>query len=227
MNTKHLILYFLGEAISLAAAGVALFWSAGRMDWWAAWAVLTVWLVWFAAIDSVILTTNPTLLIERLSPPKDARAWDRSILSIVRLIELARYILAGLDLRHGWTVGFPLAAQGAGVIVCLVGTGLFAWALASNTFFSQVVRIQSDRGHAVARGGPYRFIRHPGYLGTILFEVALSVTLGSWWAILASGVCVVLFLLRTALEDRTLQEELPGYREYAQQVRYRLIPWIY
>ena len=227
MKPKLVALFIVGQVVSLVSAGVAMFWSAGRMDWWSAWAVIAVWLVWFVTEDIVILRFNPDLMAERLSPPKDAKNWDRAIMSIVRLIELARYILAGLDLRYSWTNGFPLAAQFVALIVCFLSTALFFWAMASNKFFSQVVRMQSDRGHAVATSGPYRYVRHPGYLGTILFELALSTLLGSWWAILASGLCAILFIVRTALEDRALQVELPGYADYAHQVRYHLIPGIW
>ena len=227
MKPKLVALYFLGEILGLVGAGVAMFWSAGRLDWWSAWGVIAVWLVWFTAVDGVILRFNPDLIRERISPPKDAKAWDRAILSVVRLIELARYILAGLDQRNGWTSNFPVSAQIAAVIVCLLSTALFAWAIGSNAYFSQVVRIQSDRGHAVATNGPYRFVRHPGYSAMILFDVALSTLLASWWAILAGGVCAILFIFRTAMEDRTLQAELAGYKEYAQQVRYRLVPGIW
>ncbi len=224
---KLVVLYVLGQIISLVAAGVFLFWSAGRVDWWPAWAVIGVWLVWFAAVDAVIFRLSPDLMAERLSPPRDAKAWDRAILSIVRLAELARYILAGLDRRHGWTDNFPLVAQIVALVVCLLGVALFARAMASNAFFSQVVRIQTDRGHTVAAGGPYRYIRHPGYAATILFELGLSVLLASWWAILAGGLCAILFIVRTALEDRTLRAELTGYEEYARRVRYRLLPGIW
>jgi protein-S-isoprenylcysteine O-methyltransferase Ste14 len=227
MNKKILALNFLNEILSISGMGVAVFWSAGRMDWWAAWAAIAVWVVWFAATDIIMLRFNPDLMTERLSPPKGAKAWDRAIVSILRLTQLARYILAGLDLRYGWTVGFPLAAQIAAVAVCIVSTALFAWAMASNIFFSQVVRIQSERGHAVATGGPYRYVRHPGYVGAILFDIALSAIFGSWWALIAGGVCAILLIVRTALEDRTLQAELTGYADYARQVRYRLLPGIW
>jgi len=216
MNTKLVALYFLDQILSLACAGVALFWSA-----------IAVWLVWFTAVDILILRFNPDLMAERLAPPKGAKAWDRAILSIIRLPELVRYILAGLDQRYGWTGDFPLAAQIVALTVCVLSTALFAWAMASNTFFSQVVRIQSDRGHAVATGGPYRYVRHPAYIGTILFELAISTLLASWWAIIAGGLCAILLILRTALEDRTLQAELTGYIEYVHQVHYRLIPGIW
>jgi protein-S-isoprenylcysteine O-methyltransferase Ste14 len=227
MNSKLLALYILGQIFSITAAGVAMFWSAGRVDWWAAWAVMVVWLVWFTAVDFIILRLNPDLMAERLAPPRGAKAWDSAILSANRLIELARYILAGLDQRYGWTGDFPLAAQIVALAACLLSTALFAWAMASNKFFSQVVRIQSERGHTVATGGPYRYVRHPSYVGTILFELALSTLLASWPAIIAGGASAILFILRTALEDRTLQAELAGYADYTRRVRYRLVPGIW
>jgi protein-S-isoprenylcysteine O-methyltransferase Ste14 len=113
------------------------------------------------------------------------------------------------------------------LVVCFLCTGLYVWAMASNAFFSQVVRVQADRGHTVATSGPYSYVRHPSYAGMILFELALSTVLASWWAIIAGGLCSVLFILRTDLEDRTLQAELPGYKEYARGVRYRLAPGIW
>jgi hypothetical protein len=108
MNKRLVALHFLNDFLSLASVGVILFWLAGRIDWWPAWAVISVWVVWFAAMDIVILHLNPDLMAERLSPPKGAKAWDRAILSILRLTQLARYILAGLDQRYGWTGNFPV-----------------------------------------------------------------------------------------------------------------------
>jgi protein-S-isoprenylcysteine O-methyltransferase Ste14 len=227
MKTKIVALYFLDQVLSIIVAGGVLFWAAGRMDWWAAWAMIAVWLAWFIATDIVLLRFNPDLMAERLDPPRGAKSWDKAILSICRLLQLVRYILAGLDQRYGWTVGFPLFVQIAALIVCVLSYGLIPWAMASNSFFSAIVRIQSDRGHAVAAGGPYRFVRHPAYVGMILFEPAMSALLASWWAMLAGCLCSILIILRTALEDRALQAELPGYAEYAQQVRYRLLPGIW
>jgi len=186
-----------------------------------------VWLACYTAMDILLLRFNPDLMAERLSPPKGAKTWDRAILSILRLTQLVRYILAGLDKRYGWTGGFPLAAQIAALIVCVLSYALLTWAMASNAFFSQIVRIQSERGHAVATGGPYRYVRHPAYVGMILFEFAISALLASWWALVAGGLCAILLLLRTALEDRTLQAELTGYTDYSRQVRYRLIPGVW
>jgi protein-S-isoprenylcysteine O-methyltransferase Ste14 len=227
MNAKLVTLYILDQVLGILAMGVALFWSAGRMDWWAAWAAIGVWLAFYTAMDVLILHFNPDLMRERLAPPKGAKAWDRAIMSIFRLTTLVRYILAGLDQRYGWTGGFPLAVQIAGLAGCVLGYSLLLWAMGSNKYFSQIVRIQSDRGQTVAASGPYRYVRHPAYVGMILFEFAMSTLLASWWALLASGICGVLLILRTALEDRTLQAELSGYEDYARQVRYRLLPGIW
>jgi protein-S-isoprenylcysteine O-methyltransferase Ste14 len=227
MSTKLLTRYILDAVLGVAGMAVALFWSAGRLDWWPAWVAIAIWLAWFTAMEVATLRFNPALMAERLRPPKEAELWDRFIVSILRLAQLARYILAGLDLRYAWTGDFPMAAQIAGLVVCLLSCALFTWAMASNAYFSQVVRIQAERGHTVATGGPYRYVRHPGYVGMILFELALSTLLASWWALAAGGVCVILLILRTALEDRTLQAKLTGYVDYARLVRYRLVPGIW
>ena len=227
MNKKVIALYILDQALSIAAMGVALFWSAGRIDWWAAWAAIGVWATFFTATDILLIRINPELIRERLKPPKDAKGWDRAIMSIFRLTTLARYILAGLDQRYGWTVGFPVAAQVAGLVVCVLSYALLAWAMTTNAYFSQLVRIQSERGQVVVMHGPYRFVRHPAYVGMIVFELAMAILLASWPALAASGFGAMLLILRTALEDRTLQAELPGYVEYAQRVRYRLVPGVW
>jgi protein-S-isoprenylcysteine O-methyltransferase Ste14 len=227
MNKKLIALYILDQILGIVAMAVALFWSAGRIDWWPAWAAIAVWLVFYTAMDITIFRLSPDLIAERLSPPKGAKTWDRAILSILRLTQLARYILAGLDQRYGWTGGFPFAAQIAGLTLCSLCYALLLWAMASNNFFSQIVRIQSDRGHAIVSGGPYRYVRHPAYVGMILFEIAMSTLLASWWALIAGGLCSILIILRTSLEDRTLQVELAGYADYARQVRYRLLPGIW
>jgi protein-S-isoprenylcysteine O-methyltransferase Ste14 len=227
MKPKLVALHFLDEILSILVTGLVLFLASGRIGWWPAWAVIGVWLVWFTAMDIVIFRLHPGLVAERLTPPGGAKSWDRVILSVLRLVELARYILGGLDHRFGWTGNFPASVQITALAVCLTGTALFMWALASNTYFSQIVRIQSDRSHAVATGGPYAYIRHPGYAAMILYELALSALLASWWAILAGGLCVILIILRTALEDRTLKAELPGYADYARRVHYRLVPGLW
>lgn len=227
MDTQLITRYAIRETMGLVVMGVALFWSAGRVDWWQAWGVLGVMALWIIATAAVILRTNPGLLAERLGPRKGAKRWDTAILSMVGLLQLARYIAAGLDQRYDWTGGISPAVQLAALAVCVLSYALVVWATASNTFFSQVVRIQTERGHTVATGGPYRYLRHPGYFGAIVYELAAPILLGSWPALLISSISAALLILRTALEDRTLQTELPGYAEYARRVRYRLLPGIW
>jgi protein-S-isoprenylcysteine O-methyltransferase Ste14 len=227
MNPKLVTRYVLRETMGTAIMGAALFWSAGRIYWWPAWAAIAVTAVWSTATAVVILRFNPALLAERLGPRKGAKPWDSVIMGILGLAQLARYIIAGLDQRYGWTGDFPLMAQIIALMLCILGYALFVWATASNTYFSQIVRIQSERGHAVVTGGPYHFMRHPAYLGAILVELAIPILLALWWALFISGLSVSLLILRTALEDHTLQTELTGYADYAHRMHYRLLPGIW
>jgi protein-S-isoprenylcysteine O-methyltransferase Ste14 len=227
MHTKLVARYAIRETMGIVVMGVALFWSAGQIDWWPAWAAIAVMLAWIVATAIVIFRFNPDLLTERLGPRKGAKHWDIAIMSILGLTQLVRYIVAGLDQRYGWTDGFPLAAQIAALTVCVLGYALVVWATASNIFFSQIVRIQSERGDTVATSGPYHYVRHPAYVGAILYELAVPILLASSWALIASGLNAILLILRTALEDRTLQAQLTGYADYARQVRYRLLPGIW
>ncbi|GGO86252.1 hypothetical protein GCM10011348_36680 [Marinobacterium nitratireducens] len=136
-------------------------------------------------------------------------------------------IVAGLDHRYRWSPEFELWLVVVGFVLIAFGYAFAAWALAENRFFSSVVRIQTDRGHAVCDSGPYRFVRHPGYAGNILALFGIVLALGSVWTLIPAAVATIIGVIRTALEDRTLQLELPGYRDYARRVRYRLIPGIY
>jgi protein-S-isoprenylcysteine O-methyltransferase Ste14 len=137
------------------------------------------------------------------------------------------WIVAGLDLRFGWSPRLPLAVQIAALALVIVGFLLGTWAMAVNRFFSAIVRIQEDRGHTVVTAGPYRYVRHPSYTGGILASLATALALSSLWALIPGGAVALVTIVRTALEDRTLQEELAGYKDYAQKVRYRLVPGIW
>jgi len=227
MDKKLIARFAIRETMGVVFMGVALFWSAGRMDWWPAWALLAVMLAWIIAMGFAILRFNPDLLAERLGPRKGGKPWDMTIMGIVGLSELARLIIAGLDQRYSWTGGFPMAAQITALAVCALGYALSVWATASNAFFSQIVRIQTERGHTVATGGPYQYVRHPAYVGTILYQLAVPVLLASWWALIPGGLNAILLVVRTALEDRTLRVELSGYADYARLVRHRLLPGIW
>jgi protein-S-isoprenylcysteine O-methyltransferase Ste14 len=209
---------------------LALFIPAGTLNWPMGWALIGVYLTWTAATALLIVPRCPELLIERMARRKDAKGWDVALMSIIGLLTLAKYIVAGLDLRNEWTLKLwevPLALQIGALVVTVLGYTLTTWAMTVNAYFSKIVRIQDDRGHDVATDGPYRYVRHPGYVGTLAFELGTAIMLGSLWALILGVVSAALFVVRTAIEDKTLQEELAGYAAYAQQVRYRLIPGVW
>jgi protein-S-isoprenylcysteine O-methyltransferase Ste14 len=140
---------------------------------------------------------------------------------------LGMLILAGLDVRFGWSPEIPLALQVTTLVLAVLGYLVSVWAAASNKFYGRFVRIQKERGHTVVTGGPYQYVRHPGYAGLIIFYFAAALALGSLWTLMLNGLASLLLVVRTALEDKTLLKELDGYREYAGRVRYRLLPGIW
>jgi len=215
---------------SLAVMVGSPFIAAGRLDWWPAWALVVLSLI--ASIISRIIPArkNPDLLAERARyvEAKDVKPWDRVLMPIVGIIgPLATWVVAGLDERFAWPPLMPPALQVAGFLVVAAGSALVTWAMAENRFFSAVVRIQKDRGHAVVSSGPYAFVRHPGYTGGVLAAIGIPLALGSAWALIPGALSAAGITVRTALEDRTLQEELAGYREYAARVRWRLLPGVW
>jgi protein-S-isoprenylcysteine O-methyltransferase Ste14 len=215
------------ETMGLVMLAVILFVSAGRLDWWWGWAYVVIMTAWVIATGAAVIPRHPRLLADRLNPSKASKQWDTAIMGFVGVLGLGGYVVAGLDERYGWTTGIPPALQWAALILTAAGYALTVWATASNAFFSLIVRIQTERGHTVATGGPYRFIRHPSYLGQIALYLAVPVMLGSGWAALTGAATALLILLRTALEDSMLQTELAGYKEYAADVRFRLIPGVW
>ncbi len=227
MNARLLLVYAVREILGLTVMGVALFWSAGRLDWWQAWAAMAVMAAWMIAMAVLVIVVHPALLAERIGRRKGDKPWDARLQACLALAQLSRYILAGWDVRLGATGPVAPNAQIAALIAGALGYAVFVWATASNGFFSQVVRIQTERGHTVETRGPYRYVRHPAYAGAIVYELAVPLLLGSWWAVPTSLLGAVLLWLRTRLEDQTLQRELPGYSEYARRVRYRLLPGVW
>ncbi|UCC65296.1 MAG: isoprenylcysteine carboxylmethyltransferase family protein, partial [Anaerolineae bacterium] len=140
---------------------------------------------------------------------------------------MVSWVVAGLDARFEWSTSVPLALHIGGLIASVLGWALFMWAMGANAFFSEAVRIQEERGHTVVTNGPYRYVRHPGYVGAILALLATPLLLGSLWALVPAGLAAIGYVVRTGLEDKTLQEELDGYKDYTRQVRYRLLPGVW
>ena len=227
MHRRLIARFVVRETMGVVLMGVALFWSAGRADWWAGWALLAVTAGWIAATTIVIVRRDPGLLAERLGPRRGAPRWDIAILSAYGLLQLAVLVVAGLGEREGGGGGPAPAVQVLALATCILGYALIVWATAVNAFFSQVVRIQSERGHTVVTTGPYRHVRHPGNGGSLLTALAVPVLLGSWQALALGAAAALLMVLRTALEDRTLRAKLPGYAAYARRVRRRLLPGVW
>jgi protein-S-isoprenylcysteine O-methyltransferase Ste14 len=197
------------------------------MNWPMGWALIAVTFAWATGTLIVAVRRHPQLLAERTGPRKGAKSVDTAIMGVVGLLIVGRSVVAGLDIRNGWSPEMPLALQVAMLVLAALSYALVIWATASNPFFSQIVRIQKERGHYVASGGPYRFVRHPGYVGSLLHELSVPIMLGSWWALIPGVVIFLLFVVRTALEDRTLLAELEGYSDYSRKVRFRLLPGIW
>jgi protein-S-isoprenylcysteine O-methyltransferase Ste14 len=209
---------------------LVLFICGGDLGWWQAW--LYSLLIVVAGIGGRMWAErrHPGLLAERqnIENIQDAKAWDKVLAPLMAVsVGYPVVFIAGLDHRYDWSSEFPVWLVVIGFILISLGYAFAAWALAENRFFSSVVRIQTDRGHVVCDSGPYRFVRHPGYAGNILALFGIVLALSSVWTLFPAAVALIIAVIRTELEDRTLQDELPGYRDYARRVRYRLIPWIY
>ena len=206
---------------------VVLFASAWKWNWWNAWTYLGLYLVYLAFNAIILLGKHKELVEERSQVGAGAKGWDKIIGLITGTGGILILILAGLDERFGWTGSIPFWVQIAAFVLLGLSFPLFTWAMVSNKFFSTIVRIQKDRGHIVQTGGPYRFVRHPGYASLLVSYLMIPVALGSLWACIPMLLLVANLILRTGLEDRTLHNELDGYQEYAGRVRYRLIPGIW
>jgi protein-S-isoprenylcysteine O-methyltransferase Ste14 len=164
----------------------------------------------------------------RFTSAEGIKSWDKVLVLIIGIIgPLAVFLVAGLDERNAWSPEVALALQIAAIVPFILGAALATWAMLENPFFSSVVRIQKERGQSVISSGPYRFVRHPSYSGSILSWLVTPVMLGTLWAFIPAILIIVLLVIRTALEDRTLQAELNGYADYARQTRYRLLPGVW
>ena len=220
--TRLVIAYLLIPSILLICGG--------DLDWWQAWVYSVAIVVVGIGGRMWAERRHPGLLAERqnVESIRNAKTWDKVLAPLMAVsVGYPVVLVAGLDHRNDWSPEFPLWLVATGFVSVSVGYAFAAWAVAENRFFSSVVRIQTDRGHAVCDSGPYRFVRHPAYAGNILALFGIVLALGSAWTLIPAVMATIIAAIRTVLEDQALQEELPGYRDYAGRVRYRLIPWIY
>ena len=207
--------------------GLELFLSSGDLAWTWAWVFLGIGLV-SVTINAVFMLRTSLGTIAERARPKEVKGWDKWIggswlLGQYFLVPL----IAALDQRFSWTHVYGNTWHGLGAVVYALSLGITGWAMISNAYFSTAVRIQTDRGQQVCSSGPYHYVRHPGYVGFFLQALSTPILLGSLWALLFAIPVGVLMVIRTVIEDRMLQEELPGYKEYTHHVKYRLLPWVW
>lgn len=207
---------------------IFLFIPAGTLEWVGGWLQIIAYVLVVVLNLLILVPRAPELIAERSRMQPGTKKWDVWLASLAAIImPIFTWIVAGIDFRNGWTAPLPVMWMIVAALMFVVGYAITIWAMLANTFFSATVRIQSERGHHVVSTGPYAIVRHPGYVGAILFQIVTPLTLGSLWAFIPSILAVVVFVVRTSFEDRTLQAELPGYKEYAQKTRYRLLPGVW
>ncbi|WP_345991733.1 isoprenylcysteine carboxylmethyltransferase family protein [Sulfurimonas sp. HSL-1716] len=219
---RMILVYFLIPFLLLAFGG--------ELGWWQGWVYSFLLLV--TGIGGRILTEqrHPGLLAERVNFEKlrNAKPWDKVLAPLMAVsFSFPLVIVAGLDHRYAWTPQFWTWLNIFGLVLIALGYAFATWAFIENRFFFTAVYIQTDGEHAVCDSGPYRFVRHPGYAGNLLALPGMVFAFSSVWILIPAMAALIITVIRTALEDRTLHEELPGYREYVQRVRYRLLPWVY
>lgn len=224
------IAVLFGALVGPAIQGVLLFATAGRMDLSRGWLFLALTLGSMVVNTVLVAAVNPELLNQRglWRTKKDAKPWDRKLLALFGVVSFyLPPIVMGLDVgRYGWSNLSPWAAV-LGSLLFVLGWLIITWAMLANTHFEVTVRIQTDRDHKVVTTGPYAVVRHPGYAGVSLWALGTPLVVGSAYGLILSVLTIVVLVIRTRREDRTLQAELPGYADYAQKTRCRLIPCLW
>jgi protein-S-isoprenylcysteine O-methyltransferase Ste14 len=215
-------------AVSLPLGLLALiFGPAGRIDWAPGWIFLTVLAAAFGASTLVIAKVNPVIFRARSRFQTGTKTWDLVLLAVILPATVAEIPLATLDAgRMHWSA-VPMWVVGLGYVLVVGGVVVTAWAQAVNPFFEPGVRIQAERDQRPITGGPYRIVRHPGYIAGIALFAGMALALASWWALIPVAVASALLVVRTRLEDRLLRAELAGYQAYADKTRYRLVPGVW
>lgn len=214
--------------ISIAIAGMLLFLTAGRLNWLGGWAFFGLNLCTQLLSALILIPRQPELLAERSQIPQGTKDWDQFFAPAIMIFGTITVIVtAGLDARFGWSKPLNTGFWWISFGIAFASQVFVLWAMASNAFFATTVRIQDDRGHRVTSSGPYKIMRHPGYAGSVIYTLVIPLVLGSLWTFIPSVLTTILLVVRTFLEDRTLQAELPGYQDYTSRTPYRLFPGIW
>jgi protein-S-isoprenylcysteine O-methyltransferase Ste14 len=212
---------------SVLLLGALLFVPAGRLDWTAGWVCLAAMVICFSAVTAYVAKRNPSLIRRRMKAGKGTPLWDQLLVVLFQLLFMAILIVGGLDAGRYHGTSLPFWLQGAGLLMMIASLLLLGWAMGQNPHFEATVRIQEDQAHRVIESGPYRIVRHPGYVAGILLLFGMALVFGSRWAILPAALGAAALVLRTAAEDRFLQANLEGYRDYARRTRFRLLPGVW
>jgi protein-S-isoprenylcysteine O-methyltransferase Ste14 len=216
------------QSILIVLGLIVLFVSAGTLDWINAWIYAGLIIIYQVISTAVLARLNPQFLNERGTlTGAGTKTFDKLYVAVYPVFSIGSLVIMGFDaVRYQWSV-MPFWLIYVGIFLFVAVAPVALWAMAVNKFFEWTVRIQNDRGQYVCTSGPYNVIRHPGYTGLIVSLLAYPFILGSWWGFLPNGILILVIVIRTALEDHTLQRELPGYTDYAQEVKYRLVPFIW
>jgi len=201
----------------------------GRWDWWQAWVMGALFLLSFIVSRAIAAKKTPDILKERANyaTQGNTQAWDKWLSPVVAFGSVFILMAAGLDDRFNWSPDLSLGLELSGLALILIGYIFGSYAFIENAFFSGTVRLQPERGQTVIKSGPYAWVRHPGYLSSLIASLGMPLLLDSLWAYVPVLIFAFFFVLRTHLEDRFLRENLAGYSDYAKEVRYRLFPGIW
>ncbi len=226
-TNRSIARYFVQISVFILFFAASLFLSANHWDWTMGWVFIAIVAISQVSIALILMARNPALMGERAGS-KGKRDLDRVLAGVMAFFgPIGMCIVAGLNFRFGWLPQLSPALQITGIVLAVLGSLLTAWAMASNKFFYGVLRIAQEKDHSVCASGPYQYVRHPGYLGAILFDLAAPLILNSVWALIPAVLTVYAIYIRTSLEDKALKNGLAGYKDFAQQVRYRLFPAVW
>lgn len=230
VKQNELILW-VRSVVRTALFAVALMWSAGTLKWVEAWAIVGLWGVFGFTMTLYLVHRDPELLAERLKlvpMQKDQKTWDKLIMLTFFILGIGLYIVPGFDVvRYEWSEPLPVWVEVTAMLVHIPCFVFLGWVMHENTYLSQVVKIDEERGHSVITTGPYALVRHPMYTVVIILLFAFPLALGSRYSLLLTLLLTILLIVRTYFEDKTLHEELEGYSEYAKKTRYRLLPGVW